>query len=210
MSARAFNRVTAVFLVVLLPAAMLSGETRGAIVYAKGAASVNGVGFSNYTSVFPGDRVATADSSTVMITQPGSSVVVSPNSSVRYEKGVVEVLRGTTRVSTSNGMSARVDQVTVSPKDHTAIFEVARLDKKVLVTSSEGALILSGGGRTAILEPGTAATLDLDPQPSGASGGSGFPTWAIITIVAVAAGLAIGLGVGLSSGRQAAISPSRP
>ena len=147
MSSGVFGKIVSLVLVVRFPAAMLFGETGGAMVYAKGAVSINGVNVSNTSSIFSGDRVDTADASAVTINQTGSSIAVNPNSSVRYEKNDVDVYRGTARVSTSNGMAARVDQLNISPKDKTAKFEIARLDNKVLVTSHEGQLLLSGAGK---------------------------------------------------------------
>lgn len=215
MSSGVFGKIVSLVLVVVFPAAMLFGETGGAMVYAKGAVSINGVNVSNTSSIFSGDRVDTADASAVTINQTGSSIAVNPNSSVRYEKNDVDVYRGTARVSTSNGMAARVDQLNISPKDKTAKFEIARLDNKVLVTSHEGQLLLSGAGKSATVEPGTSATVDLDPPApqggSSAGGGSGLPVWAIIAIAVAIPAVAFGIVAATTSGGGAApVSPVNP
>ncbi len=210
------SKFVSVVLVVVFPAAMMFAETSGAMVYAQGTVSVNGSPVSNSTSLFSGDRVDTAAASMVTINQTGSSVAMNPNSSLRYEKSDVELVRGTARVSTSNGMAARVDQLSISPKQKAAKFEVARLDNKVLVTSREGELVLSGAGKTATVEPGTAATVDLDPPAPGggsASSGGGIPGWAIAAIAVGLAGTGVAIAalvIANNNGSGTPVSPVNP
>src|ERR1035438_359142 len=104
-------------LVVLFTVSMLSAQTGGAMLYANGNVRVNGQAAGISTSVFPGDMVDVPESSSGSINRSGSSVAVSPNSSIQYGPASVEVIQGSARVSTSKGMSASAGQILVSPKD---------------------------------------------------------------------------------------------
>ncbi|MGB8885299.1 MAG: hypothetical protein WCC87_01175 [Candidatus Korobacteraceae bacterium] len=159
-------------LVVVCSTAMLTAQTSGAMLYATGNVTLNGAAVSDSSSIFAGDRLVTADSSIVSVNRSGSSVVVSPNSTVQYDKSAVEVLQGTAHVSTINGMSAEVGQVTVAPQDQSAKFDVVRTDNQVTVTSREGTVTVDDGGRKVLLQPGDHTTLALGASSSQSS----FPT----------------------------------
>ena len=151
-------------LVVFVGLSMLSAQTGGAMLYANGNVKVNGqVTGDSTTSVFPGDRVDVTESSAGSINRSGSSVVVSPNSSIQYDPSSVEVLQGSARVSTNKGMSASAGQILVSPKDSAAKFDVIRADGKVVVVSREGALTVKDGSHTLVVQSGSRTELALGP-----------------------------------------------
>ena len=161
------------FLVVACSAAVLTAQTSGAMLYATGNVTLNGAAVADSSSIFAGDRLVTADSSMVSVNRNGSSVVVSPNSTVQYQKSAVEVIQGTAHVSTINGMSAEVGQVTVTPKDQSAKFDVVRSDNQVTVTSREGTVTIDDGGHKVMLRPGDHTTLALGGVSGQASPQSG-------------------------------------
>ena len=150
-------------LVVVLGASMLSAQTGGAMLYANGSVKVNGQVAGDSTSVFPGDRVDVTESSAGSINRSGSSVVVSPNSSIQYDPASVEVIQGSARVSTNKGMSASAGQILISPRDTAAKFDVVRADNKVVVVSREGALTVKDGNRTVVVPSGSSTELALGP-----------------------------------------------
>jgi hypothetical protein len=88
---------------------------------------------------------------------------VSPNSLIQYAPSSVEVIQGRARVSTSNGMSASVGQIVVSPKDAVVKFDVVRTDNKVVVVSREGALTVKDGSRTLVVQSGSSTELAVGP-----------------------------------------------
>jgi hypothetical protein len=122
---------------------------------------VNGQPAGVSTSVFPGDKVDVIESSTGSINRSGSSVVVSPNSSIQYDPSSVEIIQGSARVSTSKGMSASVGQILVAPKDTVAKFDVVRTDESVVIVSREGALTVKDGSRTMVVQSGSSTELAL-------------------------------------------------
>lgn len=140
----------------VLAAATLAAQTNGAMLYAKGNVTLNGQSVPGSTSIFVGDRLDIADASVGSINRNGSSVVLSPNSAIQYQQSGVQLLKGTARVSTSQGMSARAGQITITPESGAAKFDLVTLDNNsVLVASREGVLNVTDGSRTITLQPGT-------------------------------------------------------
>ena len=158
-------------LVVVFGVSMLSAQTGGAMLYANGNVKVNGQPTGDSTSIFSGDRVDVTESSAGSINRSGSSVVVSPNSSIQYGPASVEVIQGSAHVSTSQGMSASAGQILVSPKDTVAKFNVVRTDDKLVVISREGALTVKDGSRTMVVQSGASTELALGPATGQALSG---------------------------------------
>jgi hypothetical protein len=150
-------------LVVIFAAVALSAQTNGAMLYANGDVKVNGQVAGISTSIFSGDRVDVTDSAAASVNCSGSSVVVSPNSSIQYAPASVEVIQGRARVSTSKGMSASVGQIVIAPKDAAAKFDVVRTDGKVVIVSREGALTVTDAGVTGVVQSGATTELALGP-----------------------------------------------
>jgi ethanolamine utilization protein EutQ (cupin superfamily) len=148
-------------LTTVLGAGMLSAQTSGAMLYANGDVKVNGQPAGYSTSVYSGDKVEATASSAGSINRSGSSVIVSPNSSIQYDPASIELLQGSARVSTNKGMSAKVGDVVVSPKDENAKFEVTRNGDKVIVVSREGALTVKDGNGTSTVQAGASTELTL-------------------------------------------------
>lgn len=148
----------------LLGSAMLAAQTGGAMLYANGTVNVNGQLAGNSSSVFAGDRIDVTASSAGSINRTGSSVVISPNSSIEYEPSSIDVIDGTARISTNKGMTASAGTVSVSPKDATAKFDVVRTNDKVVVVSREGALTVTDGTRTMLVQPGSSTELAVGDQ----------------------------------------------
>ncbi len=147
-------------LVVILGAGALSAQT-GAMLYANGTVRVNGHDASDATSIFAGDRIQVTASSSGSINRSGSSIVVSPNSSIQYDPASVEVLQGGARVNTSKGMSVKVGDLVVAPQSATAKFDVTRAGDKVVVVSREGAVSIRNGSQTRIVHAGSTADVML-------------------------------------------------
>jgi hypothetical protein len=165
-----------VLLIVVCPSALLMAELPGAMLYAAGTVTLNGVPAAKSMSVFVGDRIDTADASVVSVNRSGSSLIVDPNSSVQYQSDGFTILKGTVRVRTSKGMLAHAGALSVIPKDNAALFDISRNGETVLVASREGTLTLTDGIETATLRPGYSAKVSLDPQdqsPKPAAAASG-------------------------------------
>src|ERR1035438_7787482 len=135
------SKISVVFLLVMVcTGAMLSAQTSGALLYATGNVTLNGASVEDASSIFAGDRLVTADSSMVSVNRNGSSVVVSPNSTIQYKKAAAEVILGGALGRPVKGMSAEVGGVTVAPKAQSAKFDVVRVNSQLIVPSREGAV----------------------------------------------------------------------
>jgi hypothetical protein len=170
------RKLIAVGLLVICPSTLLMAERPSAMLSATGAVTLNGTPTAKSTSLFDGDRVATADASVVSINQNGSSLVVDPNSSVRYRNDALTILKGTARIRTSKGMAAHAGPLSVIPKGDSARFDVSSDGKNITVVSREGTLTLTDGVETAALEPGFTAKVrldssDQDPKPASTASG---------------------------------------
>jgi len=152
---RGTRAIVGLFSVVLVSVAVLSGQNNGAMLYAHGNATLNGQPLGSSTSIFAGDRLDTSDSSVVTINRSGSSVVVNPNSSIQYSQSAIEVMHGTARVSTLAGMSAKAGQLTITPKDGSAKFDVVESKDGTSVTLREGSVVVQDGNNMVNLQPGT-------------------------------------------------------
>lgn len=175
MLGQGLRELVAVSLLVMCPATLLA-ERPGAMLYANGSATLNGVPAVKSMTVFAGDRINTADASAVSVSRTGFSLVVDPNSSVLYQNDGFTILKGKAQARISNGMSAQSGPLSVIPKANSALFDVSREGKTVYVVSREGALTLTDGVETATLEPGYTAIVTIlsegqEPKPAAASSG---------------------------------------
>ena len=223
---RAGRKLLSIFLLLTYPAAVSLAEMPSGILYPTGSVMLNGAAVSNLSSVFAGDRVVTAGSSVASITRSGSSVIVDPNSSVLYQDYGFEILDGTARVSTRNGLAAHAGPLRVVPNDKLAKFDVSAHGGTILIASREGALTLTDGYLVKTLEPGYTASIRLGPEqdqshnPIPAATTSGViagKTQLIIVIAAAAVGataiacsLACTEGGGGTGGVGPPISPVTP
>jgi hypothetical protein len=149
------------FVAVMLSASALCAQAGGAMLFANGHVEVNGQTAAYSTSVFAGDKIDVSKSAAASINLDGSSVVVTPNSSVEFKQAGVDVVHGGARVSTSSGMSAIAGQYVVSPKDATAKFDVLNAGDKVVVVSRQGALTIKDGSRTIPVASGATTELAM-------------------------------------------------
>lgn len=211
------RKLVAVLLIVVCPSTFLMAEGPSAMLYGTGTVTLNGKPAAKSSSVFAGDRIDTANASVVSINRSGSLMVVDPNSSVEYQSDGLMILNGTTRVRTSKGLTVHAGPLSVFPKANSALFDVSRDDKTILVASREGALTLTDGVETATLAPGYTAKVTLDsqqdqgPKPAATtSGGNSHKGIIIAIIVSAAATAAIVCGIECGGGGRAPISPVMP
>lgn len=158
---RTVTTLLAVLAIVMLCASLSSAQNNGAMLYANGDVKVNGQAAGYSTSIYSGDKVEATSAAAGSINRSGSSVVVSPNSSIQYDAASIELLQGSARVSTSKGMSAKIGDVVVSPKDANAKFDVTRNGDKVVVASRGGSLTVRDGNQTTTVAPGASTELAL-------------------------------------------------
>src|SRR2546428_4189147 len=102
-------------LLAVMPAALLDANSGAAMLFAQGAAWLNGISVPRTSAVFSGDLVQTKADAVVHINATGSSVMILPDSLVKYEGNTVSLEHGAVRVATIQGMSIRVGEVAAPP-----------------------------------------------------------------------------------------------
>ena len=220
MFSLASRKIVALLLVLVCPSAVLMAERPSAMLITSGSVRLNGTVLPQSTSIFTGDVIDTAADSVGSLSRSGSSVAVDPDSSIRYQDDGISVLRGMARVQTFKAMAAHAGPISVIPVTNDALFDVRIDGKTALIASREGALTLTNGTDSFVLDPGHTAKVSLNdvsqdtqaPKPA-AKGGEKKrrvpPAWLIWVIAGGVGAAAIACALACSTG-AAALSPTTP
>lgn len=152
------TRLFALFLAVTLPTTTLFADPAAGMLYVRGSVMLNGSKVEGSSAVFSGDKVQTGEESAFAFTSAGATVLVPANSSVVLQKNSVDLVCGTALVATSNGMGARINNLTVTPAENEAKFELAQTTAELRVTAREGGLKISDSRTEMMLEAGESMT----------------------------------------------------
>src|SRR6266568_3680568 len=148
-------------LLLVVPASLLGADSGAAMLYAKGAAWINGASVPQSSAVFPGDLVQTQADSVVRINATGSSVMISSDSLVRFEGNAISVEHGAVNVATMKGMRTRAGEVVVAPvSDGWTEFEVRDVNGTVEILARKGDVSISDQESTSTLPQGQQTTRD--------------------------------------------------
>jgi hypothetical protein len=161
MTVSMLRNIVCWIMIALVPASLMAADTGAAMLYAKGTAWLNGSAVPRSSAIFPGDLVQTKTDSVAHINASGSSVMVLPNSLVKFEGSAIAVEHGSVTVATSKGLSTRAGDVTVAPasSDWTE-FEVTDVDGTVQIAARKGDVSISNGQETTTLPQGQQTTRD--------------------------------------------------
>jgi|SRR5579862_1095950 len=145
-----------------VPVSLWAVDSSPAMLYARGAAWINGGAVPRTSAVFPGDMVQTRFDSLASINASGSSVVVLADSLVKFEGPAVDLEHGSLRVATSKGLSTHSGDVTVSPVSNGwTEFEVKQVsDDSIQIIAQKGDVNVSDGSNTSTLAQGQTTTVD--------------------------------------------------
>jgi hypothetical protein len=200
------RRLLCVVLAVALSASGLMADSNTAMLRTSGNVSINGTVISNSSAVFNGDRIRTADNSSVVITSNGLIIAVPSTSSVTYLGKAIELGSGTVEITTSNGLIAKADKFTVTPASPgTVKYEVTRQDHDVLVAAKQGSVVVSDGSNKKLLTAG----MSSDSGGGGVYAGPAAAGKVVCCILPAVAGLAGGTAATIITYRKS-ISNSRP
>ena len=115
MGMSAFRKMVSCVLLLIVPGSLLAADSGAAMLYANGAAWLNGSHVPSSSAIFAGDLVQTRSDSAANIHAPGSSVTVLGDSLVQFEGASLKVEHGGVSVSTSKGMATTAGDVRVAP-----------------------------------------------------------------------------------------------
>ena len=142
-------------LAVLFPASIVMADANSAMLSASGNVTVNGSLIERTTAIFSGDKVQTGANSIATLTSEGSAVTVPGNSSLIFSRSSVNLLSGGALVSTSRGMTVRVNRLLVQPaRGAQARFQIAQNQGQLEIIAREGTLAIDNGIKTIALQAG--------------------------------------------------------
>ena len=161
MGMSAVRSMVSCVLLLIVPASLLAADSGAAMLYAEGAAWLNGAHVPNSTAIFAGDLVQTRSDSAANIHSPGSSITVLGDSLIEFEGGSLTVKRGGVSVSTSKGIATMAGDVRVSPLSNAwTEFNVTDTDGTVRIAARKGDLTVTDDKGTVTLAQGQETTRD--------------------------------------------------
>lgn len=167
MGMAAFRRVVSCVLLLIVPASLFAADSGAAMLYANGAAWLNGSHVPSSSAIFTGDLVQTRSDSAANIHAPGSSITVLGDSLVQFEGTSLKVEHGGVSVSTSKGVATTAGDVRVAPVSNAwTEFNVTDIDGTVRIAARKGDLTVTDDDGTVTLPQGQETTRD-EPTDQG-------------------------------------------
>jgi hypothetical protein len=227
MSVSALRNSLCWVMAVLCPLTLLAADTGGAVVHSNGGVSVNGAEVADSTAIFPGDVLETKPGFVANLDADGSSVLIQPESVVKFQANSLSLEHGSVSVGTSTEMSVHVNCIKVEPVSHertqfdvtdvSGTVQVAAHKNDVNITQSTAvrkATPDSNSSVSTVVHEGQQASRDeaaacgAAPRPGRPLNGSNTK-W--LEIGAAAGGGVLALCLLLCKGsKSAAASPSQP
>ena len=148
-------------MIAVVPVSLWAADSSPAMLYARGAAWINGGAVPRTSAVFPGDLVQTRSDSVASINASGSNVVVLADSLVKFEGPAVALEHGSLRVATSKGLSTHTGDLTVAPASNGwTEFEVKQVGyDSVQIMAQKGDVTVSDGSNSSTLSQGQQTTV---------------------------------------------------
>jgi len=144
-------------------------QGQGALLRTTGRVEINGLTGLPTKALLAGDLVETYDHSAAGITTAGASILVMPNSSVKFKHAAIELGHGHVIVATSNGMAATTDDLTITPSaPGQAKFEIAEDEDSVTIAALQGNLTVSDGQESWTVQEGQQTTRKKKKKKGGA------------------------------------------
>ena len=170
----AFRRMVSCVLLLIVPASLLAADAGAAMLYADGAAWLNGSHVPKSSAIFAGDLVQTRSDSAANIHASGSSITVLGDSLVKFEGSSLKVEHGGVSVSTSKGIFTTAGDVRVSPVSNAwTEFNVIDTDGIVRIAARKGDLTVTDDSGTVTLAQGQETTRDEQSDQGDEGGDSG-------------------------------------
>jgi hypothetical protein len=161
MGMATFRKLVSCVLLLIVPGSLIAADSGAAMLYAEGAAWLNGSHVPKSSAIFAGDLVQTRSDSAANIHAPGSSVTVLGDSLVEFEGASLKVEHGGVSVSTSKSLAATAGDVRVTPASNAwTEFNMTDTDGTVRIAARKGDLTITDDQGTATLQQGQETTRD--------------------------------------------------
>lgn len=159
-----------------LPACLLAGETKAAMVYAKGTAWLNGSVIPRTSAIFPGDLVQTQSDSAANLHLLGTTITVLPNSLVKFAGPAIELQHGGLTVLTSRQQPAQVGDLLITPASASwTEFWVGEADDRVTIMARQGDVMIRDDSGTSTLGAGQETTREESKKKKKKRSGGAVP-----------------------------------
>ena len=153
------------------PVFLFCADPGAAMIYARGAAWINGAHVPASSAIFTGDLLQTRSDSGASITAPGSSITVLGDSLVQFEGSSLKVEHGSVTIATSKGVATTAGNVRVAPASNAwTEFHVTDVDGTVQIAANKGDLTVTDDNGTVTLPQGQQTTRDEQSEPADKSG----------------------------------------
>lgn len=135
-------------MIILWPLSSPAADTQAAVLHTRGGVFVNGAEAVDSSPVFPGDRVEARPGFVADLDMEGSSVLIQPESILKFQGAYIELEHGSISVGTSAAMGVHVSCLQVEPvsserteyevTDRTGEVEVKAVKNDLKFTESGG------------------------------------------------------------------------
>ena len=133
-------------MVMVVPLSLSAADTNAAILRSKGGVWVNGAEVPDSTAVFPGASLETKPGFVASLEADGSSVLVQPESIIKFNGDSITLEHGSVFVATSTLLSVHVDCLRIVPASVSwTQYEVTDVNGTVLVAARKSDVNLEQG-----------------------------------------------------------------
>jgi hypothetical protein len=147
MSVSALRNFIGWVMVVLCPLSLAAADTGSAVLHSDGGVWVNGFEVAGTTSVFPGDLLETKPGFVANLDAEGSSVLIQPESVVKFQGNFLSLEHGSVSVGTSTSMSVHVNCIKVEPvSNERTQYDVTDTSGTVQVAAHKNDVNITQGG----------------------------------------------------------------
>jgi ferric-dicitrate binding protein FerR (iron transport regulator) len=154
MSVSALRNSLCWVMVILCPLSLLSADTGAAVVHSKGGVWVNGAEVADATAIFPGDLLETKPGAVANVDADGSSILIQPQSVVKFQGNYLSLEHGGVSVGTSTSMSVHVNCIKVQPTSNARTqYDVNDLNGTVQVAARKDDVNITQSGVLAKATP---------------------------------------------------------
>jgi len=154
MSVPASRKLLSWVMVVLFPLSLQAADSASAIVHGTGGVFVNGTEVGDAIAIFPGDALETKPGFVANLDTEGSSVLIQPESVIKFEHNFLNLEHGSVSVGTSTALSVHVNCIKVEPvsPDRTQ-YDVADTSGTVHVSAHKNDVNITEGGKVQKTSP---------------------------------------------------------
>jgi hypothetical protein len=146
MSASMFRTIFCWMIVALFPASLMAADPGAAMLYGKGGVLLNGATLPDSSAVYPDDVIETKPDAVANLNVTGSTVMIGPESIVKFKNNAIELEHGSVTVSTIEGLRVYVKCVTVIPAQNVQTqFDVTNTNGKVHAVARKSDVNIDSG-----------------------------------------------------------------